>query len=259
LKQKILISLLFVFLISSGSQMLLAQSKTLPNQPRYDRKTLHFGFYLGGNQMLYTVKMRPGFTNFTYYQDQIPEFNADSAHLYNVEPVPQLGFTIGIVASLTMGKYFNLRFTPELLFSERKLKYDILTYYRGKAVFIEGYEKKVPSTHLNFPFYLKYKGVRLHNARPYVFIGFKFVVDLAAQAGKKEDVNERDIVIKLYRSDFAFEAGVGFDFYFNWFKMGTELRMSYGMKDILKNEDNIYTDPIESIHSRIFQLIFTFE
>lgn len=238
---------------------LWAQSTTVPNQPRYDRKKIHFGFYLGVNQMLYSIKMKPGFTNFTYYQEQIPEFNADSAWLRNVEAVPQLGFTVGIVSDLRLGKYFNLRFTPELLFSERKIKYNILTYYREVPVLIEDFEKRVPSTHLNFPFYLKYKGVRLHNVRPYVFVGFKFVLDLAAQAGKQEDVAERDIVIKLYRSDYAFEAGVGFDFYFNWFKMGTELRMSYGLKNILKSEDNIYTDPIESIHSKIFQLVFTFE
>jgi len=209
--------------------------------------------------MLFSLKMRPGFNHFTYYQDQIPEFNADSAYLRNAEPIPQLGFTIGVVSDLRLGKYFNLRFTPELLFSERRISYNILTYYRGKPVLIENFQKKVPSTHLNFPFYLKYKGVRMHNARPYVFIGVKFVMDLAAQAGKKEDQNERDVVIKLYRSDIAFETGVGFDFYFNWFKMGTELRMSYGLNDVLKNEDNIYTDPIESLHSRIFQLVFTFE
>lgn len=237
----------------------MAQSSTIPNQPKYDDKPVHFGFYLGTNQMLFSLKLKPGYTNFTYYQEQIPEFNADSAYLRNAEPIPQLGFTIGIVSDLRLGKYFNLRFTPELLFSERRISYDILAYYRGEPVLIEGFEKKIPSTHLNFPMYLKYKGVRLHNARPYVFIGFKFVIDLAAQAGKEEDINERDVVVKLYRSDMAFEAGVGFDFYFNWFKMGTELRMSYGLKDILKNEDNIYTDPIESLHSRIFQLIFTFE
>lgn len=253
----IILSLILGFAVVSKD--LLAQSTTVPNQPRYDRKKIHFGFYLGANQMLYSIKMRPGFTNFTYYQDQIPEFNADSAWLRNVEAIPQLGFTVGIVSDLRLGTYFNLRFTPELLFSERKLTYDILTYYRSKAVLIEGYEKRVPSTHLNFPIYLKYKGVRLHNVRPYVFVGFKFVIDLAAQANKQEDVNERDIVIKLYRSNYAFETGVGFDFYFNWFKMGMELRMSYGLKDILKREDNIYTDPIESIHSRIFQLVFTFE
>ncbi len=235
------------------------QSTTVSNQPRYDEKAIHFGFYLGVNQMLYSMKLRPGFTNFTYYQEQIPEFLADSAYLRNIEAVPQLGFTIGIVSDLRLGKYFNLRFTPELLFNERKLKYDIIKYYRGIPLLIEGYEKKVPSTHLNFPFYLKYKAVRLHNARPYVFIGGKFVIDLAAQAGKTEDVNERDVVIKLYRSDFAFEAGAGFDFYYNWFKMGIELRMSYGFKDLLKNENNIYTDPIESIHSKVFQLVFTFE
>jgi hypothetical protein len=242
-----------------GNTNVWSQSTTLPNQPKYDNKNIHFGFYLGANQMLFSLKMRPGFNHFTYYQDQIPEFNADSAYLRNAEPIPQLGFTIGVVSDLRLGKYFNLRFTPELLFSERRISYNILTYYRGKPVLIENFQKKVPSTHLNFPFYLKYKGVRMHNARPYVFIGVKFVMDLAAQAGKKEDQNERDVVIKLYRSDIAFETGVGFDFYFNWFKMGTELRMSYGLNDVLKNEDNIYTAPIESLHSRIFQLVFTFE
>lgn len=259
MKQKLLISIIIALLFSIGGQSLLAQSKTLPNQPRYDRKKLHFGFYLGTNQMMYTIKTRPGFTNFKYTQDQIPEFNADSAYLYNVEALPQLGFTIGIVSSLALGKYFNLKFTPELLFSSRQIQYNILTYYRSVPTLIENYNKSIPSTHLNFPFYIKYKAVRLHNARPYVFVGFKFVLDLAAQAGKEEDVNERDVVVKLYRSDLAFEAGVGFDFYFNWFKMGAELRMSYGMKDILKKENNIYTDPIESIHSKIFQFVFTFE
>jgi len=237
----------------------MSQSKTVPNQPRYDRKKIHFGFYLGANQMLYSIKLKPGFTNVTYYQEDIPEFNADSAYLRNVESVPQMGFTIGIVSDLRLGKYFNLRFTPELLFGERKLQYDILTYYRSKPVYVEGFQKNIPSTHLNFPLYLKYKGVRLHNARPYVFVGMKFVMDLAAQAGKKENENESEVVIKLYRGDIAFEAGVGFDFYYNWFKMGVELRMSYGLNNILKSENNIYTNPIESIHSKIFQLIFTFE
>lgn len=258
MKNKLHISLLLALGLIILSSSAWAQSRTIPNQPRYDKKKYHFGFYLGANQMLYNIKMKPGFTNFTYYQEQVPEINADSAYLRNVEPSPQLGFTIGIVSDLRLGKYFNLRFTPELLFSERKLNYTMLKYYRSVPQLVE-IEKKVPSTHLNFPLYLKYKGVRLHNVRPYVFVGVKFVMDLAAQAGKEEDVTEQEVVVKLYRSDIAFEAGVGFDFYFNWFKMGTELRMSYGMKNVLKNEDNIYTDPIESIHSKIFQLVFTFE
>lgn len=258
MKNKLHISLILILGLVILSSSVWSQSRTIPNQPRYDKKKYHFGFYLGANQMLYNIKMKPGFTNFTYYQEQVPEINADSAYLRNVEPQPQLGFTIGIVSDLRLGKYFNLRFTPELLFSERKLNYTMLTYYRSVPQLVN-IEKKVPSTHLNFPFYLKYKGVRLHNVRPYVFIGVKFVMDLAAQAGKEEDVTEQEVVVKLYRSDVAFEAGVGFDFYFNWFKMGTELRMSYGMKNVLKNEDNIYTDPIESIHSKIFQLVFTFE
>ena len=65
--------------------------------------------------------------------------------------------------------------------------------------------------------------------------------------------------MKLNASDFYAEAGVGFDFYNEWFKFGIELKMMYGMMDVLKREKNIYTDGIESLKSKIFQLSFTFE
>ena len=55
------------------------------------------------------------------------------------------------------------------------------------------------------------------------------------------------------------DIGLGFDFYNNWFKLGVELKMSYGVRDILRHEDNIYTDVIESLNSKTFTLGFTFE
>ena len=67
------------------------------------------------------------------------------------------------------------------------------------------------------------------------------------------------VQVKLNRHDVYYEIGVGFDFYFEWFKFGTELKMSYGMLDILKRENNIYTDGIDKLKSKIFQLSFTFE
>lgn len=209
--------------------------------------------------MHFSLKMKDNYQTMKFLQKDIPEFNADSAFLQNVRVEPQMGFTIGILADAKLGKYFNLRFTPELLFGQRSLRYDILTYHDTTAVWIDNYQKRIPSTHLNFPLLLKYKGKRIHNMRPYVFAGFKIVLDLASQKNKRED-DENYVVMKLVRKDMAFETGVGFDFYFDWFKLGTELKMSYGFNNLMDaKQTNIYNAPIESLRSRVLQLVLTFE
>jgi hypothetical protein len=49
------------------------------------------------------------------------------------------------------------------------------------------------------------------------------------------------------------------DFYTTFFKFGIELKMSYGLMDILKRQGNIYTLPVEKLSSKLFLLSFTFE
>ncbi|MBN2236476.1 MAG: PorT family protein [Bacteroidales bacterium] len=235
------------------------QQAKIENLIYFDQKDYHFGFFLGANQMLYTVKTKIDFENKIYTQDQIPEMNADQARLLNIGAAPTLGFTVGIIADKRMGNYFNLRIVPDLQFGERLLVYDLVTTYRNELDTILGFQKRVPSTLLNFPIQLKYKGKRLHNLRPYVIVGAKYSMDIASQASKTINENERDITIKLYRDDVYAEAGVGFDFYFNRFKMSTELKMSYGFFDVLLNENNIWTDPIERMSSKMFSFNVTFE
>jgi len=51
----------------------------------------------------------------------------------------------------------------------------------------------------------------------------------------------------------------GFDFYNEWFKLGLEFKMMYGLFDQLKREHNLYTNSIQSLKSKIFQFSITFE
>ena len=95
--------------------------------------------------------------------------------------------------------------------------------------------------------------------RPYLIAGARYTMDLGSQASKTINENENDITLKLFRDDIYGEAGFGFDFYFNWFKMSTELKMSYGIRDVLLKEDNIWTDPIEQLKSKLFQFNIKFE
>jgi len=238
---------------------LWAQQAKINNLTFFDDKEYHFGFFLGANQMLYTLKTKTDFEQTIYLQDQIPELNADRAQVLKIGAKPTFGFTIGIISDMRLGKYFNLRFTPDLQFGERLFTYDIRTEYRGELDTIIGFEKRIPSTLLNFPISIKYKGIRMHNSRPYIIVGGRVTLDLGSQASKTVNENERDITVKLYRDDIYAEAGVGFDFYFNWFKMSTQLKMSYGIRDVLLHEDNIWVDPIESLNSKLFQFSVTFE
>ncbi|HAH59769.1 MAG TPA: hypothetical protein DCL86_16640, partial [Bacteroidales bacterium] len=61
------------------------------------------------------------------------------------------------------------------------------------------------------------------------------------------------------KSDVYAEMGAGFDFYTTFFKFGIELKMSYGLTDILRREGNIYTGGFDDLRSKLFLLSFTFE
>ena len=173
--------------------------------------------------------------------------------LYVIRAEPELGFNIGIVSNLRLGDHFDLRFIPTLSFGERNLIY---TLAKNDTIFLD-VPKKIESTYLDFPFNLKFKSNRVNNFRAYVLTGVKFSIDLASQAKNKD--TEDEIHVKLYKNDYSFEVGVGFEFYATFFKFGTELKMSYGVRDLLKRENNIFTDGIDRLSSKIFQISLTFE
>jgi hypothetical protein len=233
-----------------------AQNRKLENMPTYDFAKYHFGFILAVNQMHFTIKPVEGLNTTMFNAEQAKEINADSAMIYSIEQKPTYGFTVGIVGNLRLSEYFDLRFIPSLAFGERNLEYRFLKYRGGEAELID-VEKNIPSTFIELPLHLKYKSARLNNFRAYVLGGLDYRIDLASQAKKSKDAAE--VQVKLLRNDISGELGVGFDFYFEWFKFGTELKMSYGFRDMLKHEDNIYTEGIDKLRSKIFQISFTFE
>ena len=103
------------------------------------------------------------------------------------------------------------------------------------------------------------KSSRMHNCRVYVVGGGQLSIDLASQAKKKNKKNPELVVLKLNRTEFQTQAGVGMDFYANMFKFSIEAKMSYGLQDMLKHEDNVYTNSAEYLKSKIFHISILFE
>jgi len=250
--------LALVFFLST--QFSFSQVNKVPNLKLYDYEPYHFGFILAANQMNFIVKTTSDLHQQYYSGKQLPEFdigmsNVDSAMVYGITSQPSIGFTVGIVGNKRIGNYFDLRFIPSLAFGTRNLRFDTRLFVEGDTL-TKILSQKVNSTFVEFPILLKYKSERVHNTRLYVIGGFKYSIDLGSQAHKTEKDNYEP---KLFRSDTYFILGAGVDVYMNWFKFGVELTMSYGARDMLLREDNLYTGGIESLRSKLFMCTFTFE
>jgi len=177
---------------------------------------------------------------------------SSSDSLLVLEAEPQLGFNIGIISNLRLGNYTDLRFLPTLSFGERILEYTIKTDSNTSELT----KKKIESTYLDFPLLFKYKSKRLNNVRSYIIGGVQYSLDLASQAKKKQ--NNLSLV-RIKSNDIMCQIGIGFDFYTEYFKFATEIKMSYGLKDLIVRDNSILTNSIDRLNSKIFQLSFLFE
>ncbi len=247
----VLLVLIMAFATNSFSQ----QNKVL-NLQSYDQQPYHFGFILAANEMSFSVKTVDNLQSIKWTTDQSPDIFADSLYVYEVTSQGTPGFSIGILGNLRLNKSVDLRFVPTLSFGERLLNYNILAYENGDSSFID-VEKSITSTMIEFPLFIKYRSKRHNNFAAYVTAGIKYTLDLASQ--KKDDNNLNDITVKINKHDIMGQIGVGFDFYTNYFKFGTEISMGYGVNNMIKHEGNLYTDSIERLNSKIFLLSFTFE
>ena len=215
-----------------------AQVRKVLNLPNYEKEALHFGFNLGVNN-----------TNFIVY----PRTLDDS--IYIVESTPQTGFNLGIISDLRVHDYVTLRFVPNLSFAQRNLDYSI---HQKKGVGV--YTKKVESTFLNFPIDLKVRSARLNNGAAYVLAGAAYTIDLASQKYvDNTSLTLTEQVIKLRKDDIALEAGVGVEFYLPYFKFALEGKLSLGIRNLLINDNTIFSNSIEKLNSKVFLLSITFE
>ena len=234
--KKYLFLIIFKFVITN---IVIAQLHPQPkNLPRYDFKKMHFGFTLGINSLDFKIKNNPKII----YQDS----------LYVLHSNNQKGFNLGIVSNFRLGKYTDLRFVPALVFGERHLLYSFADSINN----IEIEKKKVESTLLDFPIYIKYKSQRYNNFRSYVLFGIKYSLDIASQ---KDIINEDEVIIKLNPNDLMGEIGFGMDFYLEFFKFSPQIKISRGVVNLLDRDQTVYTKSIKNLYTNGWMLSFTFE
>lgn len=231
--KRIIITLL---VLASGLSL-----KAQDNLPSYDRQKLRFGFSIGYNSSTLRVVKQPYFSQ----NDTVLEINPRSGP----------GFNIGIVSNVLLFKYVDLRFTPQLSFTDRGLNY----IFKDAA---DNTDRPIESTYIDFPLSIKVRSIRHRNVGFYVIGGVKYSYDVISQKKVTKGEDPFDVTtrkVKLHDNDFSYEWGFGWDLYYQYFKFSPEIKFSYGMNNLLKKEDHRYSRPLDQLFSRVLVLNFYFE
>lgn len=252
--------------------VLNAQSKKPLNMPLYDEEPYHFGLTIGYNQMMFSINYRDGYQDIRHEHNELHNnidgitdiFKESPFKVYDINSELGQGFTVGIVANLRLARHFDLRTVPSLSFGNRFVTYSLVSIQKDpegneiEVAFPEPIKSEIHSTFFEIPINIKYKSKRNYNTAAYILAGTNFKIDIAGKKGY-DDSTGKPIELNVKPYDLAAEIGAGFDFYTGYFKLGIELKMSYGLLDVTKDKNYMFTSSFDSLRNKGFLLSFTFE
>lgn len=217
-----------------------AQRSIELNLPDHDDKPYYFGIILGFNSSHYNITHHPYFLQRDTIR-VVESKNSNRIHL-------------GIMANLQLTKHLDLRAYPlNLIFSEKVFGYTQKLPSETSST----YEKQsVESIVMSFPFQVRLKSDRINNFRVYTLAGMKYDFDLASNSGARNSDN----IVKVNKTDYGLEGGIGFQFFFPYFILSPEIKFSYGLSNVHSRDESLrYSNVIDKMNSRMILFSLHFE
>ena len=206
---------------------------TVANLSNYDGRWFHPGLYFA-----------PGYSRFFIEQSaayiQRQNLTANSV----ISP----DFGVGIIGDVRLGgpkSPFILRFAPGVSFRTRRVEFGAHNGLAPDSVFTQ----EVSSTVLDFPLLLKYQSERRRNTRLYMIAGVKPSVSVTT---RRTDLLRNQLQVN--DNDLTLEYGVGMDLFYPLFKFAPELRLSYGLRNLLVNRPDVYSQSLQSLSTNTVTL-----
>jgi hypothetical protein len=215
-----------------------------------DDEIVHFGFTFQYIQSEFKIYKKTDWQKRNFSSE--PPSNANRTDsIYSISSPIAPGFGLGFVTNLRLGNNADLRFTPSLVFTDRLLNYTFRT--------AEPEQREVLATMIDLPIGIKLKSDRRLNFRAYLLAGGKFSSDIVSK--KRTDDAIKAITEKYVKNNkniLSYEVGIGFDFYFEFFKLSPELKLSNSFNSVFKPESHPFSSPIDKLYLRnfIFSLYF---
>lgn len=247
-------NLLYIFLLGLLSFQAFSQHKEESgvNLRTFYKNRMHFGFALAYNKTdfrIHTVK------NSALPDTVIGEVTYGMKSIYTKSDP---GFALGIISDFRLHEYLRLRFTPNISFASRSLEYTLQNANRDST---KTYKKSVESTFIILPLELKLQSKRLDNFGAYVIVGGGYTLDLVSKKKGQAigGANQLDDAVQLKRDDYFYSGGAGVDFYLQYFKLGLEVKVLQGTKNLIQPLNNIFTKSIDKVNSKMVIFSVTFE
>ena len=222
------------------------------NLAKFYKNKMHFGFALAYNKTDFRIH--------TIKNSAMPDtvIGGVTYGMKTIYTKSDPGFALGIISDFRLHDYLRLRFTPNISFASRSLEYNLINAKRDST---KQYKKSVESTFIILPLELKLQSKRLDNFGAYVIFGGGYTLDLVSKKKGQAvgGANELDDAVQLKRNDYFYSGGAGVDFYLEYFKLGLELKILQGTKNLKQPLNNIFSNSIEKVNSKMVIFSITFE
>ena len=233
MKKYFSIILLLIICFNNFSQN---KGSKVENLQSFDKKKLHFGYYIGLNQYNFKIdyKENPNYTT------QVEE---------------ELGLNIGLIGDFRINEFLNLRFEPGLHTNKGALKFNERSNFTQNSDTL----RSIKSTYIHIPILLKFSSKRIDNYRPYLMGGISTSFNLSSNENSPED--NKNNVFRLKSNNLYYELGFGIDFYLQYFKFSPSIRGLFSLKNEIVPDNDIdspWTGNIKKFSTRGFFINLTF-
>lgn len=199
-----------------------AQKRKIMNKPFIDTRRWHYGFNIGFHDQGLSL------VNNGYVSPETGEQWMAECDRQN------FGFTVGVLGSLKMTKWLDMRVNPGLNFGSKHIQYVNLADGSRQS-------QDMKSTYIALPVDFKAGAPRFNNYRPYVLAGAMAQYDLTAT---------KHTQLRCKPLQGYLEVGLGCDIYMPFFKLIPELKFCFGLGNILQRNRNDITDPTQQIFTQ---------
>jgi hypothetical protein len=213
-----------------------------------DLKDLSFGFSFAYVNSYYKIDKKPDWR--TPFLDPLNNNLPVTSTLNSISSKNGLGFAVGFITRYRLTEHLEVRVEPSLVFADRELSY---TYTSSPDV-----NKTVSATIVDLPLSMKLKSDRIGNFRGYILGGLKYSEALSSKRNADAGAAAIDKLVKNINNYPSYEAGLGCDIYFEFFKLSPEIKLSNSFGNVLLHENNAFSKPLDklSLHTLMFSLYF---
>ena len=131
---RLVLLILLIFCSALKIQAQLFSKEKLINNQNFDKAKLSYGYYLGFNSY---------------------DFNIDyNSNVKDIQVIKSIGFNVGLIGNVRINDFFDVRFEPGLVMSNRNLSFSE-SYFNGQLFDQNDLERELRSTYIHLPILLK--------------------------------------------------------------------------------------------------------